>query len=84
LAKALNEEFRYRYHHQKNHEAYNVIEKLKEPPLPNIGLTEFHQTMPDEYKIKRDPVGAYRRYYIGMKKSFATWVRRKKPAWFVD
>ena len=82
LARCLNEEFCYRYKRDKNHAAYDVIAALSEPPLVNAELTPFVQVMPDQYKISHDPVTAYRNYYIGLKKSFATWTRRRKPKWF--
>jgi len=82
LAHALNQEFKYRYRHRRNHKAYNVLKTLKAPLLPNLGLTEHVQAMPDQYKITHNPVLAYRRYYVGEKKSFATWKRRQVPRWF--
>lgn len=82
LAKALNDEFKYRYQHDENHKAYNVIKELKAPPLPNIGLTQHVQIMPSKYKVSQNAVLAYRKYYIGEKKQFAAWKKRKKPKWF--
>jgi hypothetical protein len=84
LAVELNKEFKYRFRHVKDHKAYQVIKKLKEPPLPNIGLTEFAQAMPNIYKVKGDAVQAYRNYYVGMKRPFATWKRRRTPKWYLD
>ena len=49
--------------------------------MPDIGLTPFAQAMPDEYKNK-DPVVAYRNYYIGAKKEFATW-KNEQPDWWI-
>jgi len=37
--------------------------------------------MPDEYKVK-DVVESYRNYYMGAKKSFATWKKRDTPIWY--
>ena len=50
--------------------------------LPQKGLTEFAQAMPEQYKNKCS-VTAYRSYYIGEKAGFATWKTRKAPEWFV-
>jgi hypothetical protein len=83
LAKFLNAEYKYRYQHEHNHAAYKVIQKLKNPPLPNIGLTEFVQAMPEQYKVKHDAIEAYRNFYIGMKWPFATWTRRRMPKWYM-
>ena len=82
LAKALNDEFKYRYEHKSNHKSYHVIQQLKEPPLPMIGLTQHAQAMPDKYQVPHNAVLAYRNYYIGEKKKFATWKKRRKPNWF--
>lgn len=42
----------------------------------------FVMAMPDEYR-GRDPVAAYRRFYIGKKARFATWrAPGKPPAWW--
>lgn len=49
--------------------------------LPNVGLTEFAQAMPDEYK-QPCPVSAYRAYYNGDKHSFAKWRLGNVPDWF--
>jgi hypothetical protein len=48
--------------------------------IPDIGLTPFAQAMPDEYKDK-NPVTAYRRYYIMGKNGFATW-KNGEPDWW--
>ena len=37
--------------------------------------------MPDEYKTS-DSIQSYRNYYIGSKKSFASWKNRPAPFWF--
>ena len=84
LATALNEEFKYRFDHKENHEAYKIITSLKEPLLPNIGLTEHPQAMPDIYKVPGDVVQAYRNYYVGMKRPFATWKKRRAPKWYLE
>lgn len=84
LAYALNREYKYRFNNSKDHKAYTIISKLKEPDLPNIGMTEHPQAMPDMYKIPGNAVQAYRCYYVGMKRSFATWKRRKHPKWYLN
>ena len=50
--------------------------------LPQKGLTEFAQAMPEQYKNKCS-VTAYRSYYNGEKAGFATWKKRETPKWFV-
>jgi hypothetical protein len=75
----LNEEFKYRYS-GKNHKAYDVAMTLPNPNISDIGISEFAQAMPDQYKCS-DVVQAYRNYYIGEKKEFATWKKRDIPFW---
>lgn len=82
LAAALNQEFKYRFDRRHDHASFKIIKKLKEPLLPDIGLTTFAQAMPDIYKVKNDAVQAYRNYYVGMKQPIATWKRRRVPKWF--
>lgn len=82
LALALNDEYRYRYRRSSDHASGTVVKNLREPPLIDMGLTEFAQAMPEEYRIPGDPVGAYRRFYVAEKASFSTWTRRRVPDWF--
>ena len=81
LAFELNEEYKYRFNHRKNHKSYDVICDLGFPELPDVPMTKRPQCMPDEYK-KLDPVEAYRLYYIKEKASFCTWKNRLTPDWF--
>jgi hypothetical protein len=82
LALALNEEYKYRFGGKGDHSSAVVALKLQPPPINNIGLTEFAQAMPEEYKVKGDAVAAYRKFYIGEKSRFAKWTRRKVPKWY--
>jgi len=59
LAKALNDEYKYRYDCPRDHAAYKVIAELTEPNLPDLGLTEFAQAMPNEYKVKNSYCGTW-------------------------
>lgn len=76
-------EFRYNKHHRTH---FLLSDKLINPPsnIPDIGLTEFAQAMPDKYKDKdKDPVIAYRNYYIGEKYKIAKWCYPTQvPEWF--
>ncbi len=82
LGLALNEEYKYRYDKTEDHRSAKIIQSLPEPPLPDIGLTEFPQAMPAEYKVTGDPVQGYRNFYIHDKSRFARWTKRPVPAWF--
>lgn len=80
LVKHLNKEWRSRYHHSRNHKAYDVVKSLPEPKIKDIGLTKFAQAMPDEYRSV-DAVDAYRSYYMGDKRHIAQW-RNGEPCWW--
>ena len=82
LLNALNNEYKYRYNKTTDHRSFAVANRLKEPDLPSIGLIEFVQVMPERYKVKNNPIQAYRNYYVGMKSSFACWTRRRTPTWY--
>ena len=86
-AKELNYQYRWRYGKQVNHRSWEVIKDVvknnKEVirTLPDICPTPFAQAMPEELRIKDNPVQAYRNYYIT--KDFASWSKGvEKPWWF--
>lgn len=80
LAKALNDEYKYRFNHTNNHKSWDVIASLQEPPeLEDKGLTPFAQAMPEQYRVPGDAVKAYRQYYIGAKFHLAQWSKRRVP-----
>ena len=82
LAFQLNEEFKYRYDHEKDHRSALVARDLPFPPLKDSGLTPFAQAMPEKYRVPGDAVKAYRQFYVGEKSSFATWTKRPVPSWY--
>ncbi len=82
LALALNIEFRYRFDKDSDHKSAVVARQLQTPPIEDLGLTEFAQAMPEEYRVPGDAVAAYRAFYIGAKAHFATWKKRPAPEWF--
>ncbi|MBN2588094.1 MAG: hypothetical protein JXA64_10080 [Candidatus Fermentibacteraceae bacterium] len=84
LALALNQEYMYRYGRDTDHSSGMVVSGLPLPPIEDIGLTEFAQAMPEEYRIEGDPVTAYRRFYIAEKSGFAAWTGRPVPRWFAE
>jgi hypothetical protein len=83
LARALNREFRYRYPRDRDHASIAVLDEIADADFESRGLTEFAQAMPDEYKVPGDAVAAYRAFYRGEKRSFATWTRRPEPDWWL-
>ena len=45
---------------------------------------DFPQCMPDQYKVKDNPVLAYRNFYKYEKSQFARYRRADKPRWMLD
>lgn len=81
LAYFLNEEYKLRFNHVKNHKSYDVIASLPEPNLKSIGLTNHVLAMPDQYKNYNNAIESYRNYYIHEKSHIATW-KTHKPSWY--
>lgn len=80
LVKELNTEYMYRYSKTEPHKSSVVVLNLPEPKIQDVGMTEFAQAMPEEYRDK-DVVKAYRSYYLNDKKSMLNWKNRDKPCW---
>ncbi|MFW6357973.1 MAG: pyrimidine dimer DNA glycosylase/endonuclease V [Chroococcales cyanobacterium] len=83
-ALTLCEEYTRRY--GKRHKSQDVIEWVKEHSAgPETGeLEPFVMAMPEECKGK-NPIEAYRRYYLDYKLPFATWKPPSEPPkWFTD
>ena len=78
---ALCKEYSLRYH--KKHKSYKAIKLAYSyrEKIPEGGITDFAQAMPVEYKVVGNPVKAYRDYYMGEKRPFATW-RFETPHWW--
>lgn len=86
-AKELNNQYRKRYGKQVNHKSWEIIKQTVRDnaeiirSLPDIGPTPFAQAMPEELRIKDNPVQAYRRYY--KTKEFAVWEKGvAAPYWW--
>jgi len=62
---------------------FNDIE-LKPDNIKDIGLTQLPQAMPEECKVKNDPIQGYKNYYINYKNGFANWKNRTKPEWYKE
>ena len=80
LATALNKEYRYRFEKNVNHKSYDLIHSLSSPDLKDLGLTPFAQVMPESYRDK-NPVTAYRQYYMGEKSKIFKWTKRTDSLW---
>jgi len=83
LALALNDEYRYRYRKSVDHKSAVIVRELPPPAIEDLGLTEFAQVMPEQYRVPGDGVLAYRKFYLKEKVRFAAWTRRRPPRWFV-
>jgi hypothetical protein len=83
LGLELCKEYTYRY--EKRHKSLDVIEwcVTNKVNICDKGLTEPPKAMPDEFKVK-DVVESYRNYYMGAKKTFATWKKREVPIWYLE
>lgn len=81
----LNSEFKFRFNHDKNHKAYDVMLSLVEPKSYNkTELTPFAQAISEPYRsINSDAISAYRKYYVEGKRHLAKWSKREKPEWYV-
>ena len=81
LARALNREYRFRYDKDKDHASIAVLDQIEQMRFATLGLTEFPQAMPEQYRVTGDPVTAYRNFYVGEKMRFARWTKRSVPEW---
>jgi hypothetical protein len=80
-------EHQYRYSLRtlgKSHKCWELFELLGVTPknIPDIGLTMWPQCVPDKYKVKDDPIAAYRQFYLGEKSRFAKWKYTDAPKWY--
>lgn len=81
LTRELNKEYRYRFNKDKDHKSMSVLDVIVEMKYEDVGLTEFAQAMPEQYKVTGDAVSAYRQFYRAEKIGFAKWSRRPIPLW---
>lgn len=86
---ALNEQYKLRYNHTKDHLCIQKLGQLLSTPPKNINVraigTDATPAMPDECIVPGDSVASYRKYYIMKKKRFATWKSpAKTPEWFKE
>ena len=86
---AMNDEYKSRYNHTKDHLAVQKLGELLRQPPKNINIkalaTDATPAMPDECIVPGDSVASYRKYYIMKKVRFATWkAPSKMPQWFKE
>lgn len=85
LVDCLNDEWKHRFGHIKNHKSFEVAMNLPFPNLPNRPLTSFAQAMPDRFKTNNSVI-AYRNYYKFKKYKFQQknmwkYTKREEPLW---
>lgn len=83
LMRSLLDEYTRRY--GKSHKAEQTYAWLsKGPPgnIPVLGLTEHPQCMPEDCKVKNNPVQGYRNYYKKHKAYMAKWKTGDVPDWW--
>lgn len=85
----LEDEWQYRWQHNKDHNSVSAllnsgIESLAEKHIPAGPLTTPALAMPEWYKIKNDPVASYRNYYKHAKSELLNYTRREVPAWLTS
>ena len=82
LARALVDEYHFRYGDDKVHKCEDHLDWLSmvyPAGLESKGLTSPRLAMPDEFK-RADPVEAYRAYYIGAKQKLMQYRKRPRPS----
>lgn len=81
LVEALNDEYKRRFNHTKNHKSFDVMMDLPLPELPDMGFrTPFALAMPEKFKCD-DPVKSYREYYRVDKAGILVYKNTEKPYW---
>lgn len=83
LATALCLEFIHRYGHYHGCTEHVLWLYDNLPSFEIKEKTNIPQCMPEQYKTNC-PLEAYKNYYIGDKKRFATWTKRDVPLFFKD
>ena len=86
---AMNDEYKLRYNHTKDHLAVQKLGELLRQPPKNINIaaigTDATPAMPDECIVPGDSVASYRKYYIMKKRRFATWKSPSvMPDWYKE
>lgn len=81
LTSEMCKEYTRRYGRKHAGEDINLWYSNNMPEIPDIGLTEFPQAMPDDAKMP-NPVDGYRNYYKKYKVRFAKWQHSEIPEWW--
>lgn len=82
LTHEMCKEYTKRYGRKHAGEDINFWYRDNMPEIPDIGLTQFSQAMPDDCKMS-DPIEGYRNYYKKYKVRFAKWQHGQTPKWYL-
>ena len=83
LMRALLDEYTLRYQrHHKSELVYEWLSSKVPYGMSRSKLTEHPQCMPEECKVPKDPVAAYRNYYHMHKSYMAKWNKGPSPDWW--
>jgi hypothetical protein len=77
LSESIYEEYQFRYNN-KIHKSGELLNFLPVPNLIDIGITEFAQAMPEQYK-QSNTIQVYRNYYKHEKKHLFRYTKRNIP-----
>jgi len=83
LYRALLAEYTLRY--SKVHRSGDIKDYLSQLPngIAKGARTPIPQCMPDQYKVKDNPIKAYQAYYLGEKARFAKWKSPRTIPYFM-
>jgi|MDSW01.2.fsa_nt_gb hypothetical protein len=84
LLDQLSLEYITRYTKEHKVSYSGLLDRLYCPPraISHAPATPVPQCMPEPYKVKDDPVAAYRQFYVKDKSSFASWKYTFAPSWY--
>ena len=81
--RALLDEYTRRYgRYHKAEATYDWLSTHVPQGMIHALQTPHPQCMPDDCKVKGDPVAAYRNYYNNYKRHMAKWKTGNVPAWW--
>lgn len=84
LVTELNNEYKERFNHTKNHKSYDVILNLVKPNYSNNSFNGMFNSVTDEIRRTNivDTIKYYREYYKSKAKTMEMkWSKRNAPSW---
>ena len=71
-----------RVHKCESDELVKWLYMIHPENIPNGDFTQPTPAMPDLYKVDGDSIQSYQNYYMGAKRSMASWKNRETPTWW--